>query len=226
MKKITRLVSNTKKILVMSLVALLLSCSKKKDTPSPATTTTPTITTSTTNTTTTPTTPAINTSNAMCGDSICKLPFKILSVFLPSGFYNTGEQTTALLIDSCGETPAYPGEGLRIKYTHTNNYWGAHFLNNNNWAGTFKVTPSASKITFYIKVDYSANVTFNAFGDAMYGKIELYKKANTVTPVWEKITIPLLGKPATFSAPLNIIIDGVTQAGKVTIVDIKDVLIE
>jgi hypothetical protein len=223
MKKTTLLMSGAKGVLIICLLALFVSCSKKGDSPAPtATTTTTTTTTTNNNNTTTTTTP----DNGMCGDSICKLPFKILGVFLPSGFYDTGEQTTALLIDSCGETPAYPGEGLRIKYTHTNNYWGAHFLNNNNWGGTFKVTPSATKITFYIKVDYSANVTFNAFGNASYGKVELYKKANPVTPVWEKITITLSGKPATFSAPLNIIIDGVVGAGVVTTVDIKDVLIE
>jgi hypothetical protein len=220
MKKTTLLMSGAKSVLVICLFVLLASCSKKGQDIAPKTTTT------TTNTNTSTTTTTTTTDNAMCGDSICKLPFKILSAFLPSGFYNTGEQTTVLLIDSCGETPAYPGEGLRIKYTHTNNYWGAHFLNNNNWGGTFKVTPSATKITFYIKIDYSANVTFNAFGDATYGKIELYKKANPVTPVWEKITINLLGKPATFSAPLNIIIDGVVGAGVVTTVDIKDILIE
>ncbi len=224
MKKTTLLMSGAKSVFVICLLALLVSCSKKGQDIAPDKTTT--TTTKNTSTTTTTTTTSATPDNGMCGDSICTLPFKILGVFLPSGFYDTGEQTTALLIDSCGEIPAYPGEGLRIKYTHTNNYWGAHFLNNNNWGGTFKVTPSASKITFNIKVDYSANVTFNAFGNANYGKVELYKKANPVTPVWEKITIPLSGKPATFSAPLNIIIDGVVGAGVVTTVDIKDVLIE
>jgi hypothetical protein len=225
MKKTIRLVSDTKSILVICLFALLISCSKKGEAPAPAKTITTTTSTNT-NTTTTTTTNTTTTDNVMCGDSICKLPFKILSAFLPSGFYNTGDQTTALLIDSCGETPAYPGEGLRIKYTNNGGYWGAHFLNNNNWNGTFKVTPSATKITFFVKIDYSANVTFNAFANANYGKIELYKKSTPVTPVWEYITITLQGKPANFSAPMNIIIDGVTQTGKVTIVDIKDVLIE
>ncbi|HSZ26512.1 MAG TPA: hypothetical protein VK766_12360, partial [Cytophagaceae bacterium] len=102
----------------------------------------------------------------------------------------------------------------------------AAFLNNNNWGGVFKVTPTASKITFNLRMDYSSNVTFNAFGNAQYGKIELYKKPSPVTPVWQPITINLQGPlPASFSSPLNIIIDGVS-AGQVTTVDIKDLLIE
>lgn len=165
--------------------------------------------------------------NKMCDDSICKVPFRILSVFVPEGFYDTGDQSTTLKIDSIGEPVAYAGEAMRITYTKGAGWgWGAHFLNNSNWGATYKITPSATKVTLYVKSDYSANVTFNAFANENYGKVELYKKANPVTPVWEKITIPLKGKPATFNAPLNIVIDGVDTQGKVTVVDIKDVLFE
>ncbi|HVD97980.1 MAG TPA: hypothetical protein VNB90_07220 [Cytophagaceae bacterium] len=201
------------------IIIALSSCSKKND---PA----PSSSSNTQNNTTNNTT--VSTDNPMCGDSICKVPFRILSAFIPSGFYDTGDQSTDLLVDSCGEVTSYPGEDLRIRYTKGTMWgWGAHFLNNNNWGGTFKITPAATKITLYVKINYSANVTFNAFGDQQYGKVELYKRATPVaTPVWEKITIPLSGKPPTFAAPLNIVIDGVDNQGTVTIVDIKDVLIE
>ncbi len=219
MKKLNQKISKTgmKTALSIGLLVLMVSCSKQED-PSPSNNQTTTTTTTTTTT---------SSDNPICEDSICKLPFRIMSVFLPSGFYDTGDQGVELLIDGCDEVPAYTGEGLRLKYTKGATWgWGAHFLNDNNWDGTFKITPTATKITFYARVDYSANVTFNAFADVDYGKVELYEKANPVTPVWEKITIPLLGKPATFSAPLNIVIDGNIPEGTVTVVDIKDVLFE
>ena len=213
MKKIINLSTFT---LIVYCSILLGACSKKND-PKPA---------NTTNNNTTDTTKTTS-DNVMCGDSICAIPFKIMSAFIPSGYYDTGDQTVELLIDSIGEPVSYPGQGLRIRYTYDGLWgWGAHFLNNNNWGGTFKITPNATKITLYVKSDYSANVTFNAFADQNYGKVELYKLANPITPVWQKITIPLLGKPATFSAPLNIVIDGITTPGQVVVVDIKDVLIE
>lgn len=206
------------------LVVVVMACSKQND-PTPSSSGNNNNTNNTNNTNTNTSDPSAN--NQICGDSICKVPFRILSVFMPEGFYDTGDQSTALQVDSIGEPVAYAGEGLRIKYTYSGGWgWGAHFLNNSNWGATYKITPSATKLTLYVKSDYSANVTFNAFANATYGKVELYKKATPVTPVWEKITIPLQGKPATFNAPLNVVIDGVTTQGKVTVVDIKDVLFE
>jgi hypothetical protein len=216
MKKGFRFLLCFRNITSIGFLIVVLSCSNKEDSPAPAKTTVKTD----------PAIPASGT-DKMCGDSICKLPFRIMSAFIPSGFYDTGDQSVALLIDSCGEVPAYTGEGLRIRYTYSGAWgWGAHFLKQDNWSGAFKVNPAATQISFYVRSDYSANVTFNAFADVQYGKVELYKLASPVVPVWEKITIPLLGRPLTFNAPLNIVIDGVTQNGKVTIVDIKDVLIE
>jgi hypothetical protein len=205
-------------IIAVILGTLMISCSKQDPEPGNSNNSTNNNNNNTT---------VVTESSTLCEDSICNIPFRIMSTFLPSGYYEGADQSVDLLIDSCGETPTYPGQGLRIRYTKGTLWgWGAHFLNNNNWDGTFKVSPNATKITLYAKVDYSANVTFNAFANETYGKLELYKKANPVTPVWEKITIPLLGRPASFSAPLNIVIDGVTTPGTVTIVDIKDVLIE
>jgi hypothetical protein len=198
---------------VMLVIILITSCSKKDDTPAPADIV--------------DTTNGNKQSSTLCNaDSICHLPYRIMAGFIPSGFYNSGDLTTTLTFDSIGETPKYANEGLRIVYTCSGGWgWGAHFLNNDNWSGVFKVSPKAKKITFYVRTDYSANVTFNAFGDVQYGKVELYETTPVANPVWEKITIDLLGKPATFNAPLNIVIDGVAN-GDVTVVDIKDVLIE
>ncbi len=197
----------------VSVLSILFSCSKNED-PQPSSTITVTP-------------PPTTSDNKMCGDSICKVPFRILSAFIPSGFYDTGDQGVELLIDEIDEPVDYEGQAIRIRYTKGVLWgWGAHLLNNNNWAGDFKITPNATKITFYVKVDYTANVTFNAFSDIQYGKVELYKRATAVTPVWQKITIPLLGKPTSFIAPLNMVIDGVDTPGQVVIVDIKDLLIE
>ncbi len=200
--------------MVIVAFVLITSCSKKDDTPAPSDPVTPTTKTE---------------SSTLCNaDSICKLPYRIMAGFIPSGYYVPGDVNTTLTFDSIGETPKYVNEGLRIVYTSSGGWgWGASFLNNNNWSGAFKVASKATKITFYVKSDYSANVTFNAFADAQYGKVELYKLAVPVTPVWEKITITFLKPPpATFVAPLNIVIDGVANSGDVTIVDIKDILIE
>ncbi len=209
---------NVNIILYIGIMALTISCSKQND-PEPSNTkTTPIVPT---------TPPEVSSDNPICEDSICKVPFRIMSVFLPSGYWDGADQGVELLIDSVGESMAYAGEGLRIRYTKGEQWgWGASFLNNNNWDGAFKITPSATKITFYAKVDYSANVTFNAFGNDANGKIELYEKASPVTPAWEKITIDLLNKPTTFSAPLSVVIDGDIPEGHVTIVDIKDLLFE
>jgi hypothetical protein len=172
-----------------------------------------------------------NSTNGWCGDTmICSFPFRITPFFVPSGYYNTGEQTTIFKLDSIDETPAYTGEGLRIVYTYHNNYWGAHFLNpslSNPWAGKYYISNDAKKITFKVRTDYRANVTFNAFGDVQYGKVELYQKT-PVTPVWESITIPLSGKPASFNAPLNIVIDFTNPPAPGTniVVDIKDLQFE
>ena len=215
MKKSNVLLLIFKTINAICLIVLFVSCSKKEDTPAPKNS----------SVITTPT-PIVQTAYNICGDSICKLPFRLMSVFIPSGFYNSGEQSTTLTFDSTGEASTYPLQSIRIIYTNHGSWgWGASFLNENNWAGTFKITPAATKITFYVKSNYSANVTFNAFGNELYGKRELYKLPAPITPVWEKITINLLGKPASFTAPLNIIIDGVTN-GQVTTVDIKDLLFE
>ncbi len=166
----------------------------------------------------------------MCdGDSICDLPYRLLSAFVPSGYWGGADATTTLTVDSCDETPKYPGQGMRIVYTGSGGWgWGASFLNNDNWTGEFKVSPKAKKITFKVKTDYSANVTFNAFGDgALYGKVELIKLGVPVTPVWEKFTITLLDMPDDFEAPLSIVIDNLTNPnGQVVVVDIKDVLVE
>lgn len=172
-----------------------------------------------------------NNSNGSCGDtSICSFPYRITPFFVPSGYYNTGEQTTIFKLDSIGETPAYEGEGLRIVYTYHNNYWGAHFLNPalaDPWGGKYSISSKAKKITFKVRTDYRANVTFNAFGDVQYGKVELYQKT-PVQPVWEAITIPLKGRPASFNAPLNIVIDFTNPPAPGTniVVDIKDLQFE
>ena len=216
MKRINQLKFATAAGLAICLFVLAVSCGKKQD-PTPSTAV---------NTTTSGSTEY----STMCGtaaDSVCNLPYRILSAFVPSGYWNTGETTTTFKLDSCGEIPAYAGEGIRIVYTNHGGYWGASFLNNNNWGGKFKVNPAATKITFNIRIDYSANVTFLAFGADTCGKKEFYPTGTPVAnPVWEKVTIPLLKKPATFAAPLTVEIDGVTQSGKVTVVDIKDILIE
>ncbi len=214
MKKINQFTSATMGILAICLVVLSVSCSKKQD-PAPATPVTKTSTITSTE------------HSTMCGDTICNLPYRIASAFMPSGYWNTGETTATFTIDSCGETPAYAGEGMRIVYTNHGGYWGASFLNNNNWAGAFNVNPAATKISFNLRIDYSANITFLAFGRDSCGKKEFYKIGTPLTaPVWEKVTISLLNKPKTFSAPLTVEIDGVVQSGKVTVVDIKDILIE
>ena len=203
-------------ILLVCLTLLSVSCSTKND-PAPSS--------KTNNNTTNSGSTEYST---MCGDSICNLPYRVLSAFTPSGYWNTAETTTTLHPDSCGETPAYAGEGLCIVYTNNGGYWGASFLNNNNWTPSFKVNPNATKITFNMKIDYSANITFLAFGSDTYGKVEYYMQGTPVaTPVWEKVTINLSAKPTgAFAAPLTVEIDGVTQSGKVTVVNIKDVLIE
>lgn len=204
--------------ILSTLLTVMVSCKKKEEPQPTATVTPPPVVTPP---------PPNTTDNKMCGNTICAVPFRIFSNFIPSGYYDTGDQSVDLLIDGIDEPVDYPGQAMRIKYTKGSLWgWGAHFLNNTNWSGAFQITPNATKITFYIKVDYSANVTFNAFADIQYGKVELYKKAAPVIPVWQKITIPLLGKPATFSAPLNIVIDGVDTPGQIVIVDIKDLLFE
>jgi len=194
------------------MTALIFQACKKSETPEPAPTNN-------------------NSSNGWCGDTtICSFPFRITPFFIPSGYYDTGEQTTIFKLDSIGETPAYEGEGLRIVYTYHNNYWGAAFLNptlSDPWAGKYYISDNAKKITFKVRTDYSANVTFNAFGDSQYGKVELYQKT-PVTPVWESITIPLLGKPKSFNMPLNIVIDFTNPpaSGTNIVVDIKDLQFE
>jgi hypothetical protein len=201
-------------VALLLLVGIVISC-KKSENPQPAATVH----------ITKPSNPG--TDNPMCDNTICKVPFRILSTFIPSGFYDGGDQGIELLIDEIDEPVTYAGEAIRIRYTKGTQWgWGAHFLNNDNWAGEFQITPDATKITFYVKVDYSANVTFNAFANVQYGKVELYKLSAPVAPEWQKITIPLLGKPSTFAAPLNIVIDGVDTPGQIVTVDIKDLLIE
>ncbi|HXA00383.1 MAG TPA: hypothetical protein VNW99_00240, partial [Cytophagaceae bacterium] len=163
------------------------------------------------------------------GDTICNLPYRLMPDFLPSGYYNTGDQTTTLTLDSVGEIPAYPNEGIRIVYKYNGNYWGASFLNNNNWSGAFNIRDSATKITFKLRMNYSSNVTFNAFSNQTYGKVEKYQLSTPVAnPVWENVTIPLSSKPNNFAAPLNIIIDFTTPPapGTKIVVDIKDLQFE
>jgi hypothetical protein len=164
----------------------------------------------------------------LCGDTICNFPWRLMPVFLPSGYYDTGDQTTTLTLDSVGETPAYENEAIRIVYTYDGGWgWGASFLNNNDWNAMFDIKSTVTKLTFKLRIDYSANVTFNAFADQNYGKIEFYKLASPVaTPVWQDVTIPITAVPGDFAAPLNVIIDGITTPGQVVVVDIKDLQFE
>src|ERR1700749_4254732 len=104
MKRINQFKLATAGILAVCVFALAVSCGKKEDpTPSKTTTSGPTQ------------------YSTMCqtatDTTVCNLPYRIFSAFIPSGYYDTGENSTTLTIDSCGETPAYTGEGLCIVYT-------------------------------------------------------------------------------------------------------------
>ena len=92
---------------------LFNSCGKSKEGQTPITPTTPNETIE---------------STSLCNDdSICTLPYKVFSAFVPSGFYDTGDQSTTLTVDSCGESPKYGGVGLRIVYKKGANWrWRAH----------------------------------------------------------------------------------------------------
>jgi hypothetical protein len=172
----------------------------------------------------------VNPDQSLCGDTICHLPWRLMPTFIPSGYYSpNSDLTTTLTLDSVGETPAYPNEGIRIVYTYNGNYWGASFLNNNSWTDSFNIKNTATKITFKLRMNYSSNVTFNAFANQNYGKVEKYQLATPVaSPVWEDISIPLISKPSNFAAPLNVVIDFSTPPaiGTKIVVDIKDLQFE
>lgn len=162
-------------------------------------------------------------------DSICEFPYYIMPIFLPDGYYDTGENTTVFTIDAA-ETAEYENQNIRIEYTWNGGYWGAHFLNNGAWGASFKIKPGATKLKFSVRMNYSATVTFNAFGDgAVHGKLVKTKLSSPVaTPVWEDVEITLTNVPTTgFNAPLGMTIaDYVGTNGDKITVDLKNIRIE
>jgi hypothetical protein len=210
------------KIAMIGICALAISCSKNEPTPAAVTNN------NTNNNNNTDNTGTHN--QSLCDgsvDSICTFPFYIMPYFVPSGYYQYSENTVIFGLDDA-ETPEFENQNIRIVYTWNNGYWGASFLNDNRWDAAIKMKPGATKLSLYARINYSANVTFNAFSNSAVGKKELYKKSSPVaTPVWELVEIPLTNPPASFNTPLGIIIDGYTGTnGDVITVDLKDIKIE
>lgn len=169
----------------------------------------------------------------LCGTTACTFPINVLEHFMPSGFYDTGEQTVGLTLDSCGEAVAYKNQCVRIVYTYHNNYWGAHFqdpTNDKPWGQYYQISKSAKTLSFKVKMNSAANITLNAFGDVKYGKYEYYQKDNHPLDVWITKTITLKSVPDSINTPLNIVIDFDADkkptVGQKVIVDIKDLQFE
>ena len=131
---------------------------------------------------------------ALKGDSIASLPFRIIPSFFPSGFYQYTDSTVTFGGDTCVTTPGeYPNQCLRITYKYLGGYWGAGFLNNNNWSATLKIKPTVKKMTFSIYTNGIANVTFLPFGTDTYGKKELYKTSANINAAFacQTVEIPI-----------------------------------
>lgn len=192
--------------------SITTSCSKDDDPVAPVAGTP-------SNPTPSPGTPPVLDANGLCvGDSVCSFPFKVMPYFVPSGYYDTADPSTTF--DFVGTD----NKEIAISYTvGAKGYWGAAFLNANNWAAKIKMSPKAKKISFSVRTDYSQNVTFNAFGGT---KKLSFLPTPLATPVWENIVIDFVTVPTTFNSPLSIVIDGkASQLGLVTKVDIKDIQI-
>ena len=213
----------TKKLIfpvAVGIAAFLLSTSScKKET---TTTTTPPVTT-----TPKPKTPT----STLKGDSIASFPFRIAPAFIPSGYYQYSDSTVTFGMDSCLNKPGdYASQCIRITYKYIGGYWGAGFLHNNNWGGTYKIKSTVKKMTFSIYTNGVANITFLPFGSADYGKKELYKtSSNANAPyTWQTVEVPISGTPATFASALGLVVDGIKPLPNGTVVEfyIKDLTFE
>ena len=170
------------------------------------------------------------------GDSICEFPFYVMPLFVPGGYYlgadngaTNGCATTVEFGLDTAETPSFENQNVGIYWTYNTGrtWWGANFNNGQNWDPVFKIKAGATKLKFDIRHAKVCKVTINAFNDANVGQLVVNKESSAVTPAWESVEISLTNPPATFVAPLSIILEGYTGTnGDVIRVDLKNIRIE
>lgn len=170
---------------------------------------------------------------------ITTFPFTITPTFTPSGYYAEGHQDVDF---------SYSCEDQNITFVFTKGpaaapiWWGASFINAEDWDARFSIASTAAKITFEAKFDYNANVVFTPFPgvpNGPYGAVKTLAKATTpvATPVWEPITIDLTKTPVDYNgtdaatgfvAPLGIVIEntGHLTEGQTVTIQIRNVKFE